>query len=315
MFADDRYRRAAAAGGVGIWDWNLVTNEVYVDPVLRQILGYEEGEIGNHMDDWRGLVHPDDSAAVFGRVQAVVAGETPFYESEHRMLHRDGTVRWFLVRGSVTRDASGRAVSMAGTDIDITERKRGEEALRQAEELNRRIAEHTGDCVKILDLEGRLVYMNREGLRVLEVEAAHVLNRPIVDFFNGQIVPALRAAGLSTAQVAGLTQVFTTNITQNTQIDAVSVQAGFHYRVGPGRIMASWAKQNDKRPSNSDATLLAVGYDYNLSKRTDIYTVFAHIKNQNEGQFTPGVAGGPGGFTKVPGEDSHAVQLGIRHRF
>ena len=122
MYADDRYRRAAAAGGLGIWDWNLVTNEVYVDPVLHQILGYEEGEIGNHMDDWRGLVHPDDSAAVFGRVQAVVAGETPFYESEHRMLHRDGSVRWFLVRGSVTRDASGRAVSMAGTDIDITGR-------------------------------------------------------------------------------------------------------------------------------------------------------------------------------------------------
>ena len=194
MFADDRYRRAAAAGGVGIWDWNLVTNEVYVDPVLQQILGYQEGEIGNHMDDWRGLVHPDDSAAVFGRVQAVVAGETPFYESEHRMLHRDGSVRWFLVRGSVTRDASGRAVSMAGTDIDITERKRGEEALRQAEELNRRIAEHTGDCVKILDLEGRLVYMNREGLRILEVEAADVLNRPMVDFFNGDMRVAAAAA-------------------------------------------------------------------------------------------------------------------------
>ena len=178
MFADDRYRRAAAAGGVGIWDWNLVTNEVYVDPVLKQILGYEDREIGNHMDDWRGLVHPDDSAAVFGRVQALVAGETPFYEIEHRMLHRDGSVRWFLVRGSVTRDASGGAVSMAGTDTDITERKRGEEALRQAEEINRRIAEHTGDCVKILDLEGRLVYMNREGLRVLEVEAARRAQPP-----------------------------------------------------------------------------------------------------------------------------------------
>ena len=61
MYVDDRYRRAAAAGGVGIWDWNLVTNEVYVDPVLQQILGYEEGEIGNHMDDWRGLVHPGRS--------------------------------------------------------------------------------------------------------------------------------------------------------------------------------------------------------------------------------------------------------------
>ena len=192
--ADDRYRRAAAAGGVGIWDWNLATGEIYVDPILKQILGYEDREIRNHIDDWGRLVHPEDGAAVFARAQAHIAGETPLYEIEHRMVHRDGSIRWFLARGSVTRDAAGVAVSMAGTDTDITERKRGEEALRQAEEINRRIAEHTGDCVKILDLEGRLVYMNREGLRVLEVDAADVLNRPLVDFFNGDMRVAAAAA-------------------------------------------------------------------------------------------------------------------------
>ena len=201
MFADERYRRAAAAGGVGIWDWNLVTNEVYVDPVLAQILGYEEEEIGSHLDDWRGLVHPDDSAAVFGGCRRS-RRRNAFLRVEHRMLHRDGSVRWFLMRGSVTRDATGAAVSMAGTDTDITERKRGEEALRQAEEINRRIAEHTGDCVKILDLEGRLVYMNREGLRILAVEAADVLNRPLVGFFNGDMrVPA--AAAVAEARAGG----------------------------------------------------------------------------------------------------------------
>jgi len=109
--------------------------------------------------------------------------------------------------------------------------------------------------------------------------------------------------------------VFTTAMTQNTQIDAKSVQVGAHYRMGAGRIMASVAKLDDRRPSNSDATQMAVGYDYNLSKRTDVYGVFAHISNQNDGQFTPGTAGSPGGFTRVPGENSHAIQLGIRHRF
>ena len=109
--------------------------------------------------------------------------------------------------------------------------------------------------------------------------------------------------------------MFVTNITRNTQVDAASVQVGMHYRIGAGRIMASVARQNDRTSSNSDATLFAIGYDYNLSKRTDIYTVFANIRNNNEAQYTPGAAGSPGGFTKVPGDDSHAVQLGIRHRF
>ena len=166
MQADDRYRRAAAAGGVGIWDWNLASGDIFVDPTLKQILGYEDHEIRNHIDDWGRYVHPEDGAAVFAKAQAHISGETPLYEVEHRMIHRDGSVRWFLARGTVTRNAAGVAVSMAGTDTDITDRKRGEEALRQAEEINRRIAEHTGDCVKILDLEGRVVYMNREGLRL-----------------------------------------------------------------------------------------------------------------------------------------------------
>ena len=74
-------------------------------------------------------------------------------------------------------------------------------------------------------------------------------------------------------------------------------------------------RQNDKTSSDSDVTMLAIGYDHNISKRTDIYTVFANMKNQNDGQYTPGAASAPGGFTKVPGEDSHAVQIGIRHRF
>ena len=133
--------------------------------------------------------------------------------------------------------------------------------------------------------------------------------------YNGQIVPGLRALGVPDAQIAGLTTIFTNAITANSQVDANSYQLGLHYRIGAGRIMASVARQNDRTASNSDATLMAIGYDYNVSKRTDIYTVFANIKNQNEGQYTPGAAGSPGGFTLVPGEDSHAVQVGIRHRF
>ena len=194
MPADDRYRRAAAAGGVGIWDWNLATGEIYVDPTLKQILGYEDHEIRNHIDDWGRYVHPEDGAAVFARAQAHIAGETPLYEVEHRMIHRDGSIRWFLARGSVTRDAAGVAVSMAGTDTDITGRKRGEEALRQAEEINRRIAEHTGDCVKILDLDGRVVYMNREGLRFIGVEHRQVQNRPMVGLLRtGEVREAAAA--------------------------------------------------------------------------------------------------------------------------
>ena len=186
MPTEELYKRAAAAGGVGIWDWNLETGEIYVDPVLKEMLGYADHEIRNRVDEWNQLVHPDDAATVLERAQAHIAGKTPFYEFEHRRRHRDGSVRWFLSRGSVIRNAAGAPVRLAGTDTDITERKRSEEALRQAEEINKHIVESTGDCLKILDLDSRLIYMNREGLRFLEVdELSQVPNLPILRVLRG----------------------------------------------------------------------------------------------------------------------------------
>jgi predicted porin len=99
------------------------------------------------------------------------------------------------------------------------------------------------------------------------------------------------------------------------KLDAASYQVGMHYRMGPGRIMASVVRQDDKTASNSDATQYGLGYDYDLSKRTDIYAVVAYIKNQNDGQYALGAAGASGGFTSKAGDSSKGVQIGMRHRF
>jgi predicted porin len=131
--------------------------------------------------------------------------------------------------------------------------------------------------------------------------------------WDTQIAPLLAPFGPATA--AALRAVFVNNISVNSQIDATSFQAGLHYHYGPGRIVASVAYQNDRMPSNSDATLFAIGYDYYLSKRTNLYAVASFIRNQNEAQYSPSTAGAPGGFTKTPGEDGRAFQLGIRHHF
>jgi PAS domain S-box-containing protein len=183
--SEERYRRAAVAGRVGVWDWNLVTGEIYVDPVFNDILGYECEEIPNHMDDWRRLVHPDDRSLLRETAEAHIEGEALLFQLEHRMMHRDGSIRWILATGSVTRDSQGRAISMAGTSTDITERRLQEEALRQAKELNNRIVESSNDCIMILDIEGRLLHINQAGLRLLELEDDSLLKGvPIAQSFE-----------------------------------------------------------------------------------------------------------------------------------
>ena len=131
--------------------------------------------------------------------------------------------------------------------------------------------------------------------------------------WDASIAPALAAQPVVVR--TALRNTFQTIMRANTLQDANSYQVGLHYKLGSGRVMASYAHQNDRTASNSDADLFALGYDYFLSKRTDIYTVAAIIKNPNDGQYTPGTAGSPGGFTKLPGEDGRAFQVGIRHRF
>jgi PAS domain S-box-containing protein len=127
-----RYALATSVAGVGVWDWDLTTNEVYVDPSLKAILGYSDQEITNNADDWARLIHPDDLETAQARARDHLEGRSPFYEIEHRMLHRDGSIRWFMVRGSAVW-LDGRAARIIGTSTDVTERKKSDQALLDAQ--------------------------------------------------------------------------------------------------------------------------------------------------------------------------------------
>jgi PAS domain S-box-containing protein len=130
----ERNRLATSAAKVGVWDWNIETGEFYLDPNIKAILGYADDEIPNDLEIWVKYVHPEDSPAVMEAAQTCLDGKTPEYIFEHRMLHKDGSIRWILVRGKAIRDENDNAVRLIGTDADITDRKQVEEALRESEE-------------------------------------------------------------------------------------------------------------------------------------------------------------------------------------
>lgn len=102
---------------------------------------------------------------------------------------------------------------------------------------------------------------------------------------------------------------------ENAKINADVYTIGMQYRIGAGRIMGVLGFNNDKKAGNSDATLYAVGYDHDLSKRTDVYVTLAHIANKNASQRTPGSAGYYSGFSSSPGQGATVLQWGIRHKF
>ncbi|MGH7223224.1 MAG: diguanylate cyclase domain-containing protein, partial [Gemmataceae bacterium] len=118
--SETRYALAAQGANDGLWDWNLLRNEMYFSPRWKAMLGYKDDEIGSSPDDWFARIHPDDVSRVHADLVAHQEGKTVGYENEHRILHRDGNYRWMLSRAAAVRNKDGRAVRMAGSQTDIS---------------------------------------------------------------------------------------------------------------------------------------------------------------------------------------------------
>ena len=117
---------AVEAGGVGIWDWDLQAERLHLDRNARAVLDLDECD--DWLAAWQGSVHPDDQAEVEAAVQRALAETGSVSELvEHRIVRRDNTVRWVLVRGRVVRDSVGRPIRLISAGLDITDRKRLDE--------------------------------------------------------------------------------------------------------------------------------------------------------------------------------------------
>ena len=128
--SEERYARAISAGKVGVWEWNIQTNEVYIDSNLKTMLGYQDEEIANQFSSWLQFVHSDDVGLVKAEINAYLEELIPKYEIEHRMLHKNGDAYSFLTRANVVRDRDGVPAFMAGSSTDITVRKQVENKLK-----------------------------------------------------------------------------------------------------------------------------------------------------------------------------------------
>ena len=137
--SERRWHFALEGAGDGLWDWDVRTNRVYFSPQWKAMLGYEDGEIGDRLEEWASRVHPDDKARCDADLERHLRGQTAIYQNEHRVRCKDGSYLWILDRGKVMEWLKeGKPSRVVGTHKDITERKRAEEALRARErELKR----------------------------------------------------------------------------------------------------------------------------------------------------------------------------------
>ncbi len=126
---------ALEASRTGLFDWDLSTNKVAFSTEWKTQLGYKEEDISDDFGEWELRVHPDDVDRMIDGLKAYLNQPAAGYESEFRMRHKNGSYRFMLARGAVIYDAQGKPERMLGAHVDITDRRRIQQHLNQAQKL------------------------------------------------------------------------------------------------------------------------------------------------------------------------------------
>jgi PAS domain S-box-containing protein len=176
--SEERFQLAMLGANDGIWDRNLLTDEVYFSPRWKEMLGYQDHELENSLDTWATLTHPDDRESTLEQVQDYVEGRVDTFETEFRMQHRDGHYISILSRALLSRDEDGRGVRLVGTNVDITRQRRAEEELY----LARYCLNQAPMGIFRLDLDLNVLYANRHACESLGYSREELCRMSVFDF-------------------------------------------------------------------------------------------------------------------------------------
>ena len=194
--SEERWQFALEGSGDGVSDWNAKTNKVYFSRQWKVMLGFEEHEIGDTLNEWTKRIHPEDRERVLGDIGRFLREESPVYLSDHRLRCKDGSYKWILSRGKiVSRTQEGIPLRVIGTHTDITERKQVEEALRLHNEevgRERRNLELIFDSVQV-----GLLLVDVEGVvRRANDNFGQLVGRPVEEILGCRPGEALSCANL-----------------------------------------------------------------------------------------------------------------------
>ncbi|HXN94255.1 MAG TPA: EAL domain-containing protein [Candidatus Acidoferrales bacterium] len=205
--SEERYALAARGSNDGLWDWNLPANVVHFSPRWKAMLGYQESQIGDKPEEWFDRIHDADRERVKEEIAAHQKGLTPHFESEHRVLHKDGSFRWMLSRGVAVHDAFGKVLRMAGSQTDITEGKVSDPLTGLPNRLL--FIDRVGRLIKHKkrrkDHLFAVLFMDLDGFKMINDSMGHLIGDQLLLGVANRLEKCLRA----TDTVARLGETFT----------------------------------------------------------------------------------------------------------
>lgn len=216
---EERLALATAHNGVGIWDWNLQTNEMVWDDSMYVLYHIRREDFTGTEEAWRAALHPDDLERGDREVEDAILGIKPF-DAEFRVIWPSGEIRHIKAVAKVFRDEQGHPVRMLGTNMDITERKMAEARRDQLSEA----IKHSAEAIGLADKNNRFIYINPAYERLLGYSQEEVVGKSVDELIgipeDELIQPKL---AFETAEREGAFRGETTRRTKDGRNIAVSV--------------------------------------------------------------------------------------------
>ena len=188
-----RFEYALSGTGDGLWDWDLVTNDVYFSPAWKEMLGYSDSELPNEFSSWETRVHPDDLEMVRNAIEASRISADSGYEIIHRMRHKDGSWIWILDRGQTIFDADNKAVRMVGFHTDISTLKEQELKIEELSRLLRNTIDSVDNLIFVKDSDFKYIEFNEAFRKFIGLSRDEILGKDDYDLFDEEVASSFRS--------------------------------------------------------------------------------------------------------------------------
>lgn len=157
--SEERFDLAVTGSNDGLWDWNILTDEIYFSPRFKQLLGFRPSEFADSLEEFTSRIHPEDLKSVRRALSEHIDHSRPF-DIEMRAMTKSGQYRWFRGRGQSVRDMEGRAIRMAGSITDVTDRQIAAAELFAEKERAMVTLSSIADGVITTDADGWVEFIN-----------------------------------------------------------------------------------------------------------------------------------------------------------
>jgi PAS domain S-box-containing protein len=172
----ERLSIAQRAGKIGSYEWLIKENKIIASPELEALYGLIPGTFDGTYEMWMAAVHPDDRDYVDTHLKNAISRKIP-YSAEFRVKWPNNSIHWLLGKGDAFFDKKGKAVRMIGVNIDITDRKRIEEALKESERHHASVVAALAEGILIRDMDGVIRMANPSAMRILGLGQEDIIGK------------------------------------------------------------------------------------------------------------------------------------------